>query len=65
MQKATEQRICSKCEKLVSPIRLGRANYQCPICKNSMMLEMVFQYQAIQEALDIKKEKASDSLISK
>ena len=47
------------CEKIVTPIVLGRANYQCPNCQRDMTLEVVLQYEADQEHLQYK-DKSND-----
>ena len=44
---------CVSCNKVVIPIRLWRANYQCPKCKSDITLEVVLQYEARQESLKL------------
>jgi hypothetical protein len=36
---------CHLCVKVVEPIRIGRAHYECPLCHTDMTLDMVYQQE--------------------
>jgi len=44
------KRYCHLCVKLVEPIRIGRAHYECPLCKTDMTLDIVYQAELIEES---------------
>ena len=38
-------------------VRMGRAHYICPVCKEDVTMMLVFLYDAIESAKELRKEK--------
>ena len=36
---------CHLCVKVVEPIRIGRAHYECPLCHTNMTVDILYQME--------------------